>query len=88
MPTKWISKSSPKRKLPFQRYISKPLFSKKQMPIETLRKEKKVVRADRNVVLNHIVQSIFDNRKENNGKTPHTFVQNIVESHRTLCRAA
>jgi len=35
--------------------------------------------------LDHIVQSIFDIRKEHDGKTPHKFVQNIVESHRTLC---
>jgi len=85
MPTKWISKSSPKRKLPLQRYISKPPSSKKCKSTETLRKEKKEVKAARNVVLDHIVKSTVDTRKENDGKTPHKFVQNIVESHHTLC---
>ena len=85
MHTKQISKSSPKRKLPLQCFISKTPSSKKRKSAETLRKEKKAVKIARNVVLDHIVQSIFDTRKEHDGKTPHKFVQNIVESHRTLC---
>jgi len=85
MPTKRISKSSPKRKLPLQCFISITTSSKKRKSAETLRKEKKAVKIARNVVLDHIVQSIFNTRKEHDGKTPHKFVQNIVESHRTLC---
>ena len=76
---------STKRKLPLKQYISRPPSSKNHKSKETLRKEKNDVKIARNVVLNNIIQSIIDSRTENSGKTPHKFVQNIVNCHRKVC---
>ena len=83
--TRWRAVQSTKRKLPLKQYISRPPSSKNHKSKETLRKEKNDVKIARNVVLNNIIQSIIDSRTENSGKTPHKFVQNIVNCHRKVC---
>ena len=74
-----------KRKLPLKQNISRPPSNKKLKSKATLRREKNAVKIARNVVLDNIIQSIIDIRRDNSGKTPHKLVQNIVNCHREVC---
>ena len=76
---------SSRRKLPLKQNITKTPSLKKVKSKATLRREKNAVKIARNVVLDNIIQSIIDSRKENNGKTPHKLVQNIVICHHEVC---
>ena len=76
---------SSRRKLPLKQNITKTPSLKKVKSKATLRREKNAVKIAQNVVLDNIIQSIIDSRKENNGKTPHKLVQNIVICHHEVC---
>ena len=61
------------------------IYQKKKKAQKKIQAEKTAVKAARKCILDNICKSIVTAQKNNNGKTPHHFVQDIVNSHTNVC---
>ena len=85
MPTRKYKVTHAKRKLPLRGHLPEESTSKKRKTDLAQKTQRKVVKKTRGLVLGSILETILSARKENGGKTPHRFVQNIVDSHSKSC---